>query len=155
MTLREKLTAWNDRPAIARINFARMGLLFGLTLVRNLFCTHFVAKVNLLIDLQGSKPPLELWVDHTIHKWLRSWTIPIMAIHQHFGSDITKKQHLYHVCVLCVHLIAHMWSHANTRSAEIYAYDANTAQALVWCDVTTKVLVKMMYIGGSLSVNWQ
>ncbi len=57
-----------------------------------------------------------------------------MAFHQHFGSDITS-------CVLCVQLIALVWSHTNACTVHI-SCGTNAKQVLILCDVTTKVLVK-------------
>ena len=56
------------------------------------------------------------------------------AFHQHFDSDV-------YICVLCVQLIAQLWSHTDTCSAEI-SRGTNTEEAFILCDVTTKMLVK-------------
>ena len=74
------------------------------------------------------------------------------AFHQHFGSDVTYKQCLFRVCVLCVQLILRVWSHANTW-AQRHACDTNTEQALILFDVTAKVLVNCRIVDKEI-IRW-
>ena len=49
---------------------------------------------------------------------------------------------MLHICILWVQLIVWTWNHANTCSTEIRCdTKKNMQQALMLCDVTTKVLV--------------
>ena len=65
-----------------------------------------------------------IFIEKNIH-----WKNKPHLFHQHFGSgsDVTWKQHFFHVCILCVQLTDLAWTHMN-RVAQRHTCNANIEQ---------------------------